>query len=33
MVAEPSSHRLERSDDGPAKTRVRLVEDDVLRYR
>ena len=30
MVAEPSSHRPERSDDGPAKTRVLLGEDDVL---
>jgi CheY-like chemotaxis protein len=27
---EPSHHRLERSDDGPAKARVLLVEDDVL---
>jgi len=30
MVAEPSSHRPDRSDDGPAKTRVLLAEDDVL---
>jgi DNA-binding NarL/FixJ family response regulator len=30
MVAEPSSHRPERSDDGSAKTRVLLAEDDVL---
>jgi CheY-like chemotaxis protein len=30
MATEPSHHRLERSDDGPAKARVLLVEDDVL---
>jgi CheY-like chemotaxis protein len=30
MATEPSHHRLERSDDGSAKARVLLVEDDVL---
>jgi CheY-like chemotaxis protein len=30
MATEPSHHRLERSDDGPAKARVLLVDDDVL---
>jgi CheY-like chemotaxis protein len=30
MVTEPSHHRLERSDEGPPKARVLLVEDDVL---
>jgi CheY-like chemotaxis protein len=30
MATEPSHHRLERSDDGPAKAPVLLVDDDVL---